>query len=175
MKLRGSLGVLLTAIAATLAVLALPTTASAAKVANPGPFNASVTGGFLRIKTQTFGFDPGNPITFAGTIDSQGNVNIPTSGQTYPPMPISAGGFDLTVRINPAQAITGTVNPLTGAVEPQIAGVDQDRRRAARGWLPHRVRLEPDRCEYADHRDDQPARARTARSAEPATTPTPGR
>ena len=114
MKLRGSIGVLITVLAATLAVLALPSTASAAKVANPGPFNASVTGGFLRIKTQTFGFDPGNPITFAGTIDSQGNVNIPTSGQTYPPMPISTGGFDLTVRINPAQAITGTVNPLTG-------------------------------------------------------------
>ena len=118
MKLRGSIGVLLTALAATLAILALPSTASAAKVANPGTFTASVTDGFLRIKTQTFGFDPSNPITFAGTIDSQGNVNIPTSGQTLP------ADADLDRRLRP----DGQDQP--GPADHRHGQPDDRRRRA---------------------------------------------
>jgi uncharacterized repeat protein (TIGR01451 family) len=114
MRARALIAILLAAIAAAV-TLAAPQGAEAAKVANPGPFNATVTDGFLRIGDQSFGFDPNNPITFAGTINSAGDVNIPTSGMNFPAMPVSAGGFDLTVHINPAAPITGNVNPLTGA------------------------------------------------------------
>ncbi len=113
MRARSLLALLLAVFAAALA-LAAPQGAEAAKVANPGPFNATVTDGFLRIGSQTFGFDPNNPITFNGTINSGGTVNIPTSGMNFPALPVSAGGFDLTVHINPAAPITGSLNPLTG-------------------------------------------------------------
>src|SRR5690242_9987864 len=119
MRARALIALFLAALAAAL-TLAGPQQAEAAKVANPGPFNATVTDGFLRIGSQTFGFDPNNPITFNGTINSAGDVNIPTSGMNFPAMPVSTGGFDLTVHINPAAPITGTLNPLTGAASLRL-------------------------------------------------------
>jgi uncharacterized repeat protein (TIGR01451 family) len=113
------LALLIVVVSAAVALIA-PSLASAAKVANPGNFTATVTGGFLRIGDQTFGFDPNNPITMSGNVDSAGNVNIPQSGMNFPAMPVSTGGFDLTVHINPAAPVTGSLNPLTGAASLRL-------------------------------------------------------
>ena len=119
--MRARLLTLVTVLAASIAASFLLTAqAEAAKVANPGGFSATVTDGFLRIKQQTFGFDPNNPITFTGSVDSQGNVNIPTAGQVYPPFMIQQSGLNLTVTIKPAAPITGTINPLTGAASLRL-------------------------------------------------------
>jgi uncharacterized repeat protein (TIGR01451 family) len=113
------LALLVVVLSAAVGLIA-PSLASAAKVANPGNFTATVTGGYLRIGDQTFGFDPSNPITMSGTVDSAGNVNIPQSGMNFPAMPVSTGGFDLTVHINPAAAVTGTLNPLNGSASLRL-------------------------------------------------------
>lgn len=112
MRARSLIAGLLVLIAAVAAGVLSPGGADAAKVANPGNFTATVTDGFLRIKQERFEFDPNNPITFTGTVASNGNVNIPESGQNYPPIQIE-GGY--TVRIMSAAPITGTINPLTGS------------------------------------------------------------
>jgi len=111
-RIRALIAGLVVLIAAAAAGVLAPGGADAAKVANPGTFTATVTDGFLRIKNNRFEFDPNNPITFTGTIQSNGAVNIPESGQNYPPIQIE-GGY--TVRIMSAAPITGTINPLTGS------------------------------------------------------------
>jgi Big-like domain-containing protein/PKD domain-containing protein len=60
------------------------------------------------------GFQPMSPVTLSGTIDGAGAVNIPTSGIVFPPQYIWADGV-VTVRIQALAAISGTLNPLTGA------------------------------------------------------------
>ena len=102
---------LLLALTATVASWALASRAEAAKVGNPGSFGATVTTGTIRIGTTSFAFDDQDPITFAGTIDAAGNVNVPTSGQHFPSF--SVEGYP--VSIIPTNALTGTINPLTGA------------------------------------------------------------
>ena len=91
--------------------------AEAAKVANPGTFTATVTDGFLRIKQNTFAFDPNDPIKLTGTIASNGDVNIPESGQHYPSFELD-GGY--TVYIRSAAPITGFINPLTGVASLRL-------------------------------------------------------
>ena len=71
----------------------------------PGPFNARSPAASCG-SSRTFAFDPNNPITLTGTIDSNGNVNIPDLGADVPRIPIRRR-LDLTVRINPAAPITG--------------------------------------------------------------------
>lgn len=111
MRIRGALLGLLVLVAVIAAGTIAPGGAEGAKVANPGSFTATVTDGFLRIKSNSFDFDPNDPITFTGTVGSNGNVNVPTSGQNYPP--IKNG--DQTIRIMPAAPITGNINPLNGS------------------------------------------------------------
>lgn len=113
MRIRAAILALLGMLAVLGVATLAPNQADAAKVANPGSFTATVTDGFLRIKDTSFGFDPNNPITFTGTVASNGSVNIPESGQNYPPFKID-GGY--TATIMPAAPITGTLNPLDGSV-----------------------------------------------------------
>ena len=105
-----SLSILVALAALALCALIAPR-AEAAKVGNPGAFGATVTSGTIQIKTQTFNFTDADPITFAGTIDAAGNVNIPVSGQHFPSFAVQ--GYP--VSIIPTHPITGTVNPMTGA------------------------------------------------------------
>src|SRR5688572_29416760 len=112
-RARGLVAGLSGALALT-AVTVLLSDAHAAKVANPGSFNVLVSDGLFRINNDSFTFDSSTPITFAGTINSAGSVNIPQSGISFPTLPVSAGGFDLDVHINPAAAMTGTLDPNTG-------------------------------------------------------------
>jgi|GEM_PF-6612415 len=92
--------------------------ASAQKVGNPGTFNFKVDSGLMKVKTQEFAFDSSQNINFNGTIDKNGNINIPT--MTFPDYPISASGFNLTVKINVVGPTTGTINPLTGDVSLRL-------------------------------------------------------
>jgi PKD repeat protein len=61
------------------------------------------------------GFQPKEDTVFSGTIGSDGTVNIPQSGIYFPPAYIESSGSVLTVRVQPLQAATGNLNPLTGA------------------------------------------------------------
>ena len=102
--------VIAVALAALAACSLLSARAEAAKVANPGAFGATVTAGTIRIGTTSFAFNDQDPITFNGTIDAAGNVNVPTGGQHYPTFSVS--GYP--VSIIPTHPITGTINPMTG-------------------------------------------------------------
>ncbi len=97
-----------------IAALALTSSASAQKVGNPGNFNFKLTNGVMKVKDQQFSFDSSQNINFNGTVNGAGAINIPSI--TFPSYPISASGFNLTVKINVVGPTTGTVNPLTGAV-----------------------------------------------------------
>ncbi|MDQ2622902.1 MAG: DUF11 domain-containing protein [Actinomycetota bacterium] len=92
--------------------------ANAQKVANPGTVNFKLTSGVMKVKDQEFGFDESQNINFNGTVDKAGNITIPTV--TFPNYPISAGGFNLTVKINVVGPTTGTINPLTGAASLRL-------------------------------------------------------
>ncbi|MCO5328005.1 MAG: DUF11 domain-containing protein [Solirubrobacterales bacterium] len=102
---------LIVALTATVASWAFASQAEAAKVGNPGTFGATVTNGTIRIGTTSFGFDNSDPITFAGTVTAAGDVNVPTSGQHFPSFEVE--GYP--VSIIPTNALTGNINPLTGA------------------------------------------------------------
>ncbi|HLU43023.1 MAG TPA: hypothetical protein VKZ55_11525, partial [Microthrixaceae bacterium] len=60
------------------------------------------------------GHQPKEDITISGTIDADGNINVPTSGVFFPPSYIAAEGMVITVRILPTHAATGTLDPATG-------------------------------------------------------------
>lgn len=102
----------------TFFALAFAGTASAQKVANPGTFNFKLTSGVMKVKDQEFGFDETQNINFNGTVDKAGNISIPSI--TFPEYPISASGFNLTVKINVVGPTTGTINPLNGAVSLRL-------------------------------------------------------
>jgi len=99
-------------------MLAVAGPASAQKVANPGNFNFKLTSGLMKVKDQEFGFDESQNINFTGTIDKAGNVSIPSI--TFPDYPISASGFNLTVKINVVGPTTGTINPLNGVASLRL-------------------------------------------------------
>ena len=108
----------------------LPTGASAAKVANPGSFSATVVDGMIRIKQNTFEFDENSGIVFNGSITSAGVVAVPPSGVVFPSFPLSSGGFNLTVSIRPANT-SGSLQPISGTVDP-LTGVGSLRLRV---WI----------------------------------------
>lgn len=93
-------------------LLGLAGQANAQKVGNPGTYNFKITSGELKVKDQSFGFDESQNINFNGTVAANGAISIPS--MTFPNFPISASGFDLTVKINVVGPTTGTINPLTG-------------------------------------------------------------
>ena len=108
-------------IALVSALLLLPASASARKVGNPGSVTATATNGTISVGDQTFDFD--DPIVFSGgTIQSDGSVSFPPSDNYFPPIPLDAGSpvGTVTVRIRVPQAITGNVNPLTGAASLRL-------------------------------------------------------
>ncbi len=101
----------------------------ARKVGNPGNFSAVVNDGLVRIKDQTFTFDdsdPDNQVEFAGTVDGQGNLLMPTSQFDFPPIEQTVSGFDLTIHINvvgdptDANNVKGTLNPITGVASVRL-------------------------------------------------------
>ncbi|MCO5315806.1 MAG: PKD domain-containing protein [Solirubrobacterales bacterium] len=103
---------------AFLLAFGLAGSAAAQKVGNPGTFNFKVDSGLMKVKTQEFPFDDAQNINFNGTVDQNGNINIPT--MTFPTFPISASGFNLTVYINVVGPTTGTINPMTGAASLRL-------------------------------------------------------
>lgn len=93
-------------------------TANAQKVANPGNLNFRITTGSMQVKDQVFSFDESQNINFNGTVNAAGDISIPSLA--FPDYPISAGGFNLTVKINVVGPTTGNINPLTGAISLRL-------------------------------------------------------
>ncbi len=101
-------------------LLAFAGPANAQKVANPGTFNFKLNSGVMKVKDQEFPFDDSQNINFNGTVDKNGNINIPT--MTFPDfllenIPVLGS---LTVKINVVGPTTGSINPLTGAASLRL-------------------------------------------------------
>lgn len=99
-------------------LLAAAAPASAQKVGNPGTFNFKVNSGVMKVKDQEFPFDADQNINFNGTVDKNGNINIPT--MTFPVFELSAAGFNLKIHINVVSPTTGTIDPATGAASLRL-------------------------------------------------------
>lgn len=110
-------------IVAMVGSLALSTQAQARKVGNPGPVNIGAIGGSFKFGTLDpldLDVDPNDPastITLNGTVDQNGNINIPQANTEFPTFTLEdvVGSDDVFIKINSVGAINGTVNPLTGA------------------------------------------------------------
>ena len=90
--------------------------ASAATIANPGPFTASFTSGSGNLGPINLVL---TPVTLSGTIDSAGNVTVPASGVSNTAIPFSTSvsgmAVDGSVSWTAVGAITGTLDPASGA------------------------------------------------------------
>jgi len=60
------------------------------------------------------GFQPKQDTTITGTVTASGAVTVPQSGIFFPPTYVYAQGGVLTVQVQPQNAATGTINPLSG-------------------------------------------------------------
>ena len=67
------------------------------------------------------GLQPKEDTTVSGTITAAGAVSVPQSGIYFPPAYLKSGTSVLTARIQPTQAGTGSLNPLTGAASLNIS------------------------------------------------------
>jgi uncharacterized repeat protein (TIGR01451 family) len=114
----------LAAAVAAVALLAVASPASARKVATPGPFTITATGGALKIGTM----DPSDltpapgatPVSLTGSITASGAVTVPKSNIVFPPQSFESSVGTATVSIVPTSDATGTLNPITGAGTLQI-------------------------------------------------------
>jgi hypothetical protein len=96
----------------SLASLLVSALAPANTVDNPGPFNLIFDAGTLKIGRL-------NPVSIdqlmiAGSVDGDGNVNIPAEGIVLPDYVVTTDIGDVTVRFVPLADATGTLIPLTG-------------------------------------------------------------
>jgi uncharacterized repeat protein (TIGR01451 family) len=116
-KITRSIRIALVALAAMAVVLTAAGPASAKKVQSPGAIKFQFNDGSMKVGSQVMDASPdgSDPITFSGTIDAAGNVNIPESSIVFPPVPVQAGAYNVLVRILPVGPATGVLNPITGA------------------------------------------------------------
>lgn len=101
-------------------VLFLSGPAAAQKVGNPGSFSAKLVNGALKVKANEFGFDESQNVSFSGTVDKAGNINIPSI--VFPDTQLNDVPVvgSVTVKINVVNPTTGTINPITGAMSLRL-------------------------------------------------------
>ena len=83
-------------------------------VDNPGPFTITALGGYLKVGSHRLDYDPANPPSFSGMVDSGGNLAIPAAGIMFPDIVVSVPGLDdVTERFVPLGDAAGLLNPIT--------------------------------------------------------------
>jgi uncharacterized repeat protein (TIGR01451 family) len=123
----------LTVLATLAALLATSIPAAEArKVANPRDFIGEVTGGFIRIKTTQLDLGTMDPkIHVKGPITAAGAITIPktrlssisptgANGVYFPDVNFDVDGTTYKIRVIPTHDWTGSVNPMTGAMNLRV-------------------------------------------------------
>ena len=77
------------------------------------PADPQCTSALDNSEAQT-GFQAKQDTTITGTVGANGAVTVPQSGIFFPPTYVYAQGGVLTVQVQPQNAATGTINPLSG-------------------------------------------------------------
>jgi hypothetical protein len=93
--------------------------ATAATIANPGPFTATFTSITGNLGQLSFGATGGTAVVFASSIDADGNVAVPDLGTSFAAIPVSgsASGFSVSgvTTFAAGGPFTGSLDPETGA------------------------------------------------------------
>jgi hypothetical protein len=106
-------------------------------VDNPGPFTASVTGGYFKVGSQRYNIDPTQVYSFFGDVDSGGNMFIPPF--VFPD--ITDGST--TVRFEVLDFGTGAIDPVSGNATLAISQMFLRIRRVQGFTMPEACGIGP--------------------------------